>query len=110
MPSSSRTSSLPTTASDAIAAAAIVARHLPTTPHFGVIPFRRDAQGAVVPGAAVEFHNCDIAWRRARAAAAEHGNVGAVVLIGSDVAQSGKVTDGVLLAQFGEVNLDALAN
>ena len=66
--------------------------------HFGVVPFRRDASGAIVPGTIVEVSNGDIAWRRARAAAFEHDNVGAIEL-----------RDGVLLAQFGEVNLDALS-
>ena len=73
--------------------------HLPSSlGHFGVVPFRRDASGAIVPGTVVEAPNGDIAWRRARAAAFDHDNVGAIEL-----------RNGVLLAQFGEVNLDALS-
>lgn len=76
--------------------------------HFGVVPFRRTLEGAIVRGSSVPVANGDIAWRFAQAAAYDHANVGAVVLVGSDVTQTGELANGLLLASFGEVNLDAL--
>lgn len=104
MPSSAHTTVHPA----ALAVAALQAQPAPGLTHFGVVPFRRDASGAVVPGAAVEVPNGDIAWRRARADAFDHGNVGAAVLSGSEVGSTGRVTNGVLIASFGEVALDRL--
>lgn len=70
----------------------------PSAGRFHVVPFRRTRDGAIVPGAAIEVTNGDIAWRAARAAAFDHDNVGAVAFSGTDL----------MLTRFGEVNLDAL--
>lgn len=81
----------------------IAAQGMPT---FGVVSFRRDASGAIVAGEAVAAPNGDIAWRRARAEAFEHGNVGAVVFAAAPTG----VEDGRLIASFGEVDLRALTH
>lgn len=70
---------------------------------FGVVLFRRTPNGQIMPGAAVQVANGDIAWRYAQAAAWDHENVGAVALT-----TSGDPVDDVLLASFGQVNLEAL--
>ena len=108
MPSSAQNTAHPATA--AYTAAGFGSQPAPSMTHFGVVPFRRDATGAIVPGTAVEVPNGDIAWRRARAEAFEHGNVGAAVLSGADVESTGRVTNGVLIAFFGEVALDSLGD
>jgi hypothetical protein len=71
---------------------------------FEVVLFRRTPNGKVMPGAAVEVANGDIAWRFAQAAASDHENVGAIALV---EAGRGDAADGVL-ATFGQVNLQAL--
>lgn len=83
-------------------------RHLPSTPHFSVVAFRRDAKGAIVPDAALEVPNGDIAWKRARAAASERGHVGAVALTSPDAVPPGESASSVLLASFGDVDLSAV--
>ena len=85
-----------------------VADVMPPSAAFGVVTFRRDASGAIVASQAVAVPNGDIAWRRARAEAFEHDNVGAVVLTAAPVALRLGARDGCLLARFGEVDLRAL--
>ena len=98
-------------ASAAVSTAAAIAPDLmPSSAAFGVVSFRRDASGAIVANQAVAVPNGDIAWRRARAEAFEHGNVGAVVLTAAPVAQRLGAQDGCLLARFGEVDLRALTH
>ena len=101
---------MPSSAHSPVQTLPVADHHLSAGTHFGVVPFRRDASGAIVPGAAVEVPNGDIAWRRARADAFDHGNVGAAVLSGSDVETTGRIVNGVLIAFFGEVALDALGD
>jgi hypothetical protein len=102
------TSTSPASAPTHSAAVEARTRDLHGLSHFGVVPFRRTPEGAIVRGSAVPVANGDIAWRFAQATASDHASVGAVVLVGSDVASTGEIANGVLLASFGDVDLDAL--
>lgn len=92
------------------ALSSIAADLMPASAAFGVVTFRRDTSGAIVANQAVVVPNGDIAWRRARAEAFEHGNIGAVVLTAAPVAHRLGAQDGCLLARFGEVDLRALTH
>ena len=74
--------------------------------YYVVIPFDRNADGDIRPGAAQEAINAAAAERRARALAAEHG--GAVAFSRCGDPETGEFGDPVVLARFGEVDLSAL--
>lgn len=74
--------------------------------YYVVIPFDRNADGDVRPGAAQEAISAGAAERRARALAAEHGGAVAFSRRGDPV--TGDFEDPIVLAQFGEVDLSAL--
>ena len=72
-----------------------------------VIAFDRDAEGDLKPGEAREVLSPIIAERRARALAA--GHVGALAFSRTGDPATGEFQDAVVLAQFGEVDLDSLS-
>ena len=76
---------------------------MPVTYHV-VIAFDRDAEGELKPGEAREVLSPIVAERRARALALEHA--GAVAFAGDPA--TGEFQDAVILARFGEVDLDSL--
>jgi hypothetical protein len=71
-----------------------------------VIAFDRDAEGDLKPGEAREVLSPIVAERRTRAVALEHAGALAFSRIGDPTA--GEFQDGVILAQFSEVDLDSL--
>ena len=71
-----------------------------------VIAFDRDAEGDLKPGEAREVLSPIVAERRARALALEHAGALAFSCTGDPT--TGEFQDGVILAQFGEVDLDSL--
>jgi hypothetical protein len=71
-----------------------------------VIAFDRDAEGDLKPGEAREVLSPIVAERRTRAVALEHAGALAFSRIGDPT--TGEFQDGVILAQFGEVDLDSL--
>ena len=77
--------------------------------YYVVVPFGRDDDGQVVPGEAREAPNGELAQRRARLVATASGNVGALAFSRSGDPSNGDFTDAVVLATFGEVELNALA-
>ena len=78
---------------------------LPVTYHV-VIAFDRDAEGDLKPGEAREVLSPIVAERRARALALEHA--GALAFSRTGDPTTGEFQDAVILAQFGEVDLDSL--
>ena len=78
---------------------------LPVTYHV-VIAFDRDAEGDLKPGEAREVLSPIVAERRARALALEHA--GAVAFSRTGDPATGEFQDAVILARFGEVDLDSL--
>ncbi len=76
--------------------------------YYIVVPFDRDDAGNLTPGAPQEVSNAGIASRRARALAGQHA--GAVAFSRTGDPASGEFDDAVILAQAGEVDLDALAS
>ncbi len=74
--------------------------------YYVVIPFDRDAEGDIRPGAAQEAINAAAAERRARALAAEHAGAVAFSRRGDPV--TGELEDATILARFGEIDLAAL--
>jgi hypothetical protein len=78
---------------------------LPVTYHV-VIAFDRDADGDLKPGEAREVLSPIVAERRARALALEHA--GAVASSRTGDPTTGEFHDAVILARFGEVDLDLL--
>ena len=72
-----------------------------------VIAFDRDAEGDLKPGEAREVLSPIVAERRARALALEHA--GALAFSRTGDPTTGEFKDGVILAQFGEVDLDLLS-
>ena len=78
---------------------------LPVTYHV-VIAFDRDAEGDLKPGEAREVMSPIVAERRARALALEHA--GALAFSRTGDPATGEFQDAVILAQFGEVDLDLL--
>lgn len=75
--------------------------------YYVVIPFDRNAEGDIAPGAAQEAMSAGAAERRARALALEHA--GAIAFSRSGDPVTGEFQDAVILAQFGEVDLSALS-
>jgi hypothetical protein len=71
-----------------------------------VIAFDRDAEGDLKPGEAREVMSPIVAERRARALALEHA--GALASLGRAIRTTGEFEDAVILARFGEVDLDSL--
>ena len=71
-----------------------------------VIAFDRDVDGDLKPGEAREVLGPIAAERRARALALEHA--GAVAFSRTGDPTTGEFQDAVILAQFGEVDLDSL--
>ena len=79
---------------------------MPVTYHV-VITFDRDADGDLKPGEAREVMSPVVAERRARALALEH--TGAVAFSRTGDPATGEFQDAVILARFGEVDLDSLS-
>jgi hypothetical protein len=79
---------------------------LPVTYHV-VIAFDRNAEGDLKPGEAREVLSPIIAERRARTLALEHA--GAVAFSRTGDPTTGEFQEAVILAQFGEVDLDSLS-
>jgi hypothetical protein len=79
---------------------------LPVTYHV-VVAFDRDAEGDLTPGEAREVLSPVIAERRARALAVRHA--GALAFSRTGDPATGEFQDAVVLAQFGEVDLDSLS-
>ena len=71
-----------------------------------VIAFDRDAEGDLKPGEAREVMSPVVAERRARTLALEHS--GALVFSRTGNPATGEFRDAVILARFGEVDLDSL--
>ena len=80
---------------------------MPDVTYCVVVPFIRDEEGHV-PGEAKEAPNGEAARRREAAVATAEGNVGAVAFSRTGDPNSGNFAEGVVLATFGEVKLDAL--
>jgi hypothetical protein len=78
---------------------------LPVTYHV-VIAFDRDAEGNLKPSEAREVMSPIVAERRARALALEHA--GALAFSRTGDPTTGEFQDAVILARFGEVDLDSL--
>jgi hypothetical protein len=74
--------------------------------YYVVIPFHHNAQGDLEPGLAREAINAVLAQRLARALAAEH--VGAIAFSRAGDPETGEFQDPVVLATFGEVDLNAV--
>jgi hypothetical protein len=72
-----------------------------------VVPFDRDEEGDLKPGEAQEVPNPGIAERKARALAAAHA--GAVAFSRSGDPATGDFQDAVVLASFGQVDIDQLS-
>jgi hypothetical protein len=72
-----------------------------------VIAFDWDAEGDLKPGEAREVLSPIIAERRARALA--EGHAGALAFSRTGNPTTGEFQDAVVLAQFGEVDLDSLS-
>ena len=79
---------------------------MPVTYHV-VVAFDRDAEGDLKPGETREVLSPIIAERRARALAA--GHAGALAFSRTGDPATGEFQDAVVLAQFGEVDLDSLS-
>jgi hypothetical protein len=79
---------------------------MPVTYHV-VVAFDRDQEGELQPGEAQEVMSPVVAERRARALALEH--TGALAFSRTGNPATGEFEDAVILAQFGEVDLDSLA-
>jgi hypothetical protein len=71
-----------------------------------VIAFDRDAEGDLKPGEAREVLSPIVAERRARALPLEHA--GALAFSRTGDPATGEFQDAVVLARFGEVDLDSL--
>ena len=71
-----------------------------------VVAFHRDMEGDLKPGEAREVLSPVIAERRALALALEHA--GALAFSRTGDPTTGEFQDAVILAQFGEVDLDSL--
>jgi hypothetical protein len=75
--------------------------------YYVVVPFDRNEVGDLVAGAAQEATSSLSAERGARALAREHA--GAIAFSRTGDPSIGEFQDAVILAQFGEVALDALS-
>lgn len=97
-----------TRASDILAAAGARIISMPDVTYCVVVPFTRDDEGQLVPGEAKEAPNGEAARRRAATVATAAGNVGAVAFSRTGDPDSGVFQEGVVLATFGDVDLNAL--
>ena len=79
---------------------------MPVTYHV-VVAFDRDAEGDLKPGEAQEVMSPVVAERRARTLALDHAGVLAFSRTGNPA--TGEFLDAVILARFGEVDLDLLS-
>lgn len=79
---------------------------MPDVTYCVVVPFTRDEEGQLVPGEAKEASNGEAARRRAAAVATSAGNVGAVAFSRTGDPDSGNFQEGVVLASFGDVDLN----
>ena len=77
-----------------------------TVAYLGVITFDGDSEGDLKLGEAHEVLSQTVAKCRARALALEHA--GAVAFSRTDDPTTGEFQDAVILARFGEVDLDSL--
>jgi hypothetical protein len=75
--------------------------------YYVVVPFDRNAEGELTAGEAKEAPSAAAAERQARLAAQVH--VGAVAFSRTGDPSIGEFQDAVVLAQFGEVDLNALS-
>jgi len=75
--------------------------------HYVVVPFDRNEEGDLTAGLAVEALNASAAERGARSLALMHA--GAVAFSRTGDPSIGDFQDAVILAQFGEVDLNALS-
>jgi len=71
-----------------------------------VVTFDRDAKGDLMPGEARDVMSPLVAERRARALALEHA--GALAFSRTGNPATGEFDDAVVLARFGDVDLDSL--
>ena len=71
-----------------------------------VVAFDRDAKGDLTPGGARDVMRRLVAERRARALALEHA--GALAFSRTGDPATGEFREAVILARFGEVDLDSL--
>ena len=81
---------------------------MPSVTYYVVVPFHRDDAGMVAPGEGAETPNGEVARRRVAAVATAPANVSAVPFSRTGDTSTGVFADGVILASFGEVDLDAL--
>ncbi len=72
-----------------------------------VVAFDRDEEGDLKPGEAKDVMSSIVAERRARALALEHA--GALAFSRTGNPATGEFQDAVILAQFGDVDLDSLS-
>jgi hypothetical protein len=77
------------------------------TTYFVAVPFDRDPEGDLKAGEAHEFPSANDAERQAGALALNH--TGAVAFSRTGDPTLGEFRDAIMLAQFGEVDLDALS-
>jgi len=75
--------------------------------YYVVVPFDRDESGSLVAGEGQEAPSAFAAERKARAFALQHA--GAVAFSRTGDPATGEFQDAVVLAQFGEVDLNALS-
>ena len=73
-----------------------------------MVPFDRNEEGDLVPGEAKEAPNRDAARRRAQALAETPPHVGALAFSRTGDPEAGVFEDGEVIAQFGEVDREAL--
>ena len=73
-----------------------------------VVAFDRNSEGDLKPGEAQEVMSPVVAERRARALALEHA--GALAFSRTGDPATGEFKEAVILAQFGEVDLDSLSD
>ncbi len=74
--------------------------------YYVVVTFDRDAKGDLTPGEAREVMSPLVAERRARVLALEHA--GALAFSRTGNPATGEFDDAVVLARFGDVDLDSL--
>ena len=75
--------------------------------YYVVVPFSVDDDGNLAPGEAKEAPNGESAKRRAQAAFAAAGNVGAIAFSRTGDPDSGDFQDAVIIATYGEVDMGA---
>ena len=75
--------------------------------YYVVVPFDRDEAGDLKPGEAAEAPSAFAAQRRAHALATQHA--GAVAFSRTGDPSKGEFEDAVILAQFGDVDLNDLS-